>query len=255
MKKKLAILGCGIGYTLSPTIHTAILNSLGVECEFNVFDVTEGELDSAVSALRDEYDGFFVTKPYKNAVESYLTENHNKGGGVNVVKVDGDNLIGWSTDGAGFLAPLNALKLSFDSALIIGAGGAAQAIIRAVKPLIANVYVVNRDADKLKAVVEGEGVSYYNGEAVELIVNATTPAADNANPLDVFKPNVSAVKCAYEIVYANRVTPFMKSFSDGVTVIGGLSMLIYQAICGEEIILGTPLDKGAIYNELKEKIK
>lgn len=255
MKKKLAILGCGIGYTLSPAIHTEILRTQGIECDFSVFDVQPNELERAVSTLRAEYDGFFVTKPYKNEIEAYLDENHNTGGGVNVVKVDGLKLKGWSTDGAGFLAPLDELKLSFNSALIIGAGGAAQAIIRAVKPLIANVYVVNRDADKLKAVVEGEGVSYYNGEAVELVVNATTPAADNTNPLDVFKPNVSAVKCAYEIVYANRVTPFMKSFSDGVTVIGGLSMLIYQAICGEEIILGTPLDKGAIYNELKEKIK
>ena len=84
---KLCVVGSGIGYTLSPVIHGAVLGAMGVDAEYGVRDLPTGEFAKYAPELLSSYDGFNVTKPFKRDVIPFLSRLETGGmDAVNVVK-------------------------------------------------------------------------------------------------------------------------------------------------------------------------
>ena len=98
--KKFCVLGQGISYSLSPVHHSAIFEFFGEDCEYGVADVPPEKLYETVKKLIGEYDGFNVTKPYKESVARILGAS----GPINTVRCA--DCAATSTDAEGFFVRL-----------------------------------------------------------------------------------------------------------------------------------------------------
>lgn len=239
--RKAALLGRDISYTLSPKIHAAIAAAVGEELGFDVVDVPYDALDAEVGKLLIEYDGFFITKPYKNDVKRFL-KNYPANCGVNFVSCADRR--GYNTDGIGFMRALEASFGSSDgkikSALVLGAGGAAHSVSEALVQAGINVYVLNRTgitAAKMCAALGPKAQMYFNQPA-ELIVNCTSVGLHNDDVLTALCI-LPDFKYAFDLIYEPPVTPFLRRCeAAGARTANGLDMLIYQAIEGDKILFG-----------------
>lgn len=258
---KLCVTGSGISYTLSPVIHTAVLGAMGVEAEYGVRDIPAGEFAAAVPAMLREYDGFNVTKPFKRDIIPFLSRLETGGlDAVNVVKCGGSGAVGYNTDADGFAAALMELAGDVSGArvLMIGAGGAAEAVACALKKLGSEVAVINRTHSKAEALAAKFGMRAVKSAAeagsAEIIVNCATPSADA--PALPEGTNTGALRYAYDIVYSPEVTPLMTACeAAGAKTSNGLGMLIYQAIIADEIFTGRSGDRLRLRAAAEQAIK
>lgn len=152
---KVVLLAHPAGHSLSPIMHNAAFRAAGIDATYEALDVPPEQLPAAVAALRgSEYLGANVTVPHKQAVfelVDQLTPAAAAVGAVNTVIRRGERLVGHNTDGAGFVRGLEELT-SFAPAglvgancLVLGAGGAARAVVNALASAGASVHVINRN--------------------------------------------------------------------------------------------------------------
>jgi len=162
IRKKLAVIGCPVGHSLSPSMHNAAISYLNLDLDYSAVNVAENELEGFLKHAHEEYCGFNVTVPHKKAIVSLLdkvTEKALFANSVNTVVVNDDNsLYGDSTDGYGLEMALNELfgVVATDQAfLFVGCGGAAQA---AAVSLLFNgakeIYFVNRTIEKAELFIK-----------------------------------------------------------------------------------------------------
>jgi shikimate dehydrogenase len=206
-----------------------------------------------------ELHGLNVTIPHKETVTSrldHLTAAAAAAGAVNTIYWDGTALVGENTDVPGFLAGLAELPLSSqDAALVLGAGGAARAVVSALALSWRRIFITTRRLDQAKAVAEqifavsrpdAAGLQAVEivplpfvaaalGEATarcNLIVNATPIGMSpeiSASPWPGHLP-FPASAAVYDLVYNPRDTAFIQSARRaGVPAVGGLTMLVEQA--------------------------
>lgn len=256
---KLGLLGNGISYTLSPLVHGAAFDYLGVEGAYDVFDVPPESLGETVKKMRESLDGFNVTKPYKEKIIALIDEDRSGCGAVNTVAVKGGKAVGYNTDGSGFMrsfseeAELNA----GESVLILGAGGAAKVVVKTLFEAGFDVYVHNRTEEKLTPIVEATGAKVWRGERASAVVNCTSCGLKRGdNPLASLEHmlDIRSVKYAYDLIYSPPETDFLNRLkAAGARTKNGLDMLIYQAIRADEIILGVNLTD-ADYRKIKQKV-
>jgi shikimate dehydrogenase len=255
----LGLIGYPLGHSLSPKIHIAALRSCGLEGDYSLFpippDDTSG-LKNLLSRVRSgEIQGLNVTIPHKQNVMQFLDElapTAKAIGAVNTIYLRGDKLIGDNTDAPGFLADLKRefKPSSFPlhpSALILGSGGAARAVVYALlrdgwevtiaallmeqARELANSY---RDS---KLEITNTELSNIELSNVSLIVNATpvgmTPDIDSSPwPANVPFPHAAI----YDVVYNPRETKLVRdACSQGLSATTGLGMLIEQAALAFEI--------------------
>ncbi len=251
---KTALVGRDISYTMSPKVHAAISREIGEHISFDVLDIPYDRLESAVTDLINGYDGFFVTVPYKNDIKKYIDCNF--GGGVNVVR-SRDRAV-FNTDGIGFIRALDRnfknWRTSVSSVLVLGAGGAAYAVISALTQIGKKVYVLNRTLMHALKLCSALGAELYANQDAELVVNCTSVGV---NGEDVFKTLCVLPKFdyAYDLVYARGDTPFIRRVRQfGGQAANGLDMLIYQAIEGDSVLLGKKLDTESIFDNVKKAI-
>ncbi len=250
---KLCVVGSGISYTLSPVIHSAALNAAGVSAEYGVEDIPEAEFVASVPRLLRDYDGFNVTKPFKRAIIPYLSRVETGGlDAVNVVTCGADGATGYNTDAEGFALSLRDLAGDVGGmrTLVIGAGGAAEAVVFALSRAGAEVSIYNRTYEKAARLADGYGAAALTGagdlRGAELIVNCATYCA--GAPALPEGTDLSGVRYGYDIVYSPRVTPFMTACSRaGAKVCNGLGMLVYQAIVADGIFTQRKGDASAMY--------
>lgn len=251
-----ALLGRDISYTKSPVIHAAIAKALGIELTFDVADVPYDGLDRAAERLLVEYDGFFITKPYKNDIKRYL-DSVDTSCGVNFVRC-GDKR-GFNTDGIGFIRALDAEFPEWENdvtaALVLGAGGAAYAVAEALLNRGKKVYVLNRtmmNAAKLCGALHAE---IYLNQPAELVVNATSLGLKGEDALASLCV-LPDFKYAYDLVYSPPVTPFLRRCARaGAKTANGEDMLLYQAIEGDAILTGQKFDVSAVFDKASEILK
>lgn len=141
MPRTCFLIGHPIGHSLSPVIHSAAYESLGMDWHYAVMDVLEENIDAVLAGIDgDKVVGINVTIPHKQAVfrrVDSLTDTARAVGAVNTVYRRDGKLVGDNTDVAGFMSPLHLLAdrdWSSVSALILGAGGAARAVAHALYP-------------------------------------------------------------------------------------------------------------------------
>jgi shikimate dehydrogenase len=242
-------IGYPVDHSLSPRLHQAAFEVLGVDWVSVGFPVPPGEAATAIrgaSALG--IAGLSVTMPHKaDAARTVdeLTPLASRLGAVTCVRFEGGRMIGDSTDGAGLLLSLER-DADFVPAgrrcVVIGAGGAARAAVAALADAgAAEVVVVNRTEARAEEAARLAGPAGRTGtlddiEPAELVVHAT-PYGMVGNgevlgiaPLEVIAEVFRAGQVVMDLVYVPRWTPILEAASErGATVVDGLGMLVFQA--------------------------
>jgi shikimate dehydrogenase len=260
------IIGYPLGHTLSPVFQNAALKHHGIDELFEAWPTHPDDLAAKVESFRA--DGFLascVTLPHKQAVIPMIDELADTAiavGAVNWIINDNGHLTGHNTDSPGFLRALTELG-EFDpagkSALVFGAGGAARAIIHALKTAgVASMTIANRTvarAEELAADFSDDTLSINScgldaddlndiSLASDLLVNTSSMGMDggpapDATPVtaDAISPNA----VAYDAVYAPPMTPFLKDVEKaGAKSLRGFTMLLLQGAVGFELATGKP---------------
>ncbi|MEA3077535.1 MAG: shikimate dehydrogenase [Actinomycetota bacterium] len=239
-----AVVGDPITHSLSPAIHNAAFEALGLDWVFLAFAVPAGSAAPAVEAMRTfGLAGLSVTMPHKAGVIPALdglSPTAETLGAVNTIYRRGRDLIGDSTDGAGFLDALRHDE-GFDPAgkrcVVLGAGGAARAVVHALGGAgAADVAVVNRTAANAERAAALASVGRLGTEAdvdgADLIVNATPVgmAGVEGDSFLVDPARLGPGQVVADLVYHPIRTPLLHAARQrGAIAVTGLGMLIHQA--------------------------
>lgn len=248
------VVGAPVRHSLSPAILNAAFDAAGLDWAYVAFEVPEGRGPDVVAAMRAlDLAGLSVTMPHKAAVVpavdrcSPLAEAL---GAVNCLAWDGDEVVGHNTDGGGFLASLAAdagWSASGRRCAVLGAGGAARAVIAALGAAGADdVVVVNRTAERGRAAAALAGPVGRLGDAAdvaaaELVVNATSVGM-SGNPGVPVDPDVlHAGQVVVDLVYQPVDTALLVAAARaGAVAVDGVGMLVHQAALAFELWTAAP---------------
>ena len=245
------VIGDPISHSKSPGIHGFWLEQLGIEADYRAQHVTPEGLAEYFATRRDDpnWRGCNITIPHKQAAMEFVSDPGGvRGtiGAINTVIRDGDGLIGTNTDAGGFYAPIAGLDLEGKHALVIGAGGAARAILFALSKLgVARVTIQNRNVLKAAALLssfglKGDAVPLGTAiPAVDLLVNASALGMEGQPPLEIDLDPLPEDAVVYDIVYASRETGLLaQAHARELATVDGLDMLIGQAALAFELFFG-----------------
>lgn len=234
------ILGHSLGHSLSPVLHTWSFQRIGVPAVYLVWEVKAEALPVFMQSVRVlPIDGASVTIPHKEAVIEHLdglSDAAQRIGAVNTLYWRDGRLLGGNTDVVGFLAPL--LGRSFTSAMVLGAGGAARAVLAGLQELgVDTIFITNRSAQRAEKLAREFEVTAVDWEqrtaySAQLLVNATplgmlNKAVDDSPwPPNAFEPG----QTAYDLVYNPLKTCFLREAEEaGCDIVDGLAMFLGQA--------------------------
>jgi len=242
--KLVGLIGHPVEHSLSPKLHNSIYRSQEFDMVYLAFDVVEWELSNAVRGLSAlGFIGFNVTIPYKEKILPFLDEVDSMAaaiGAVNTVKIERNKLIGFNTDGAGFLDSLTRRDIYCKNKriVILGAGGAARAIgiyVAMEKPK--QMFIYNRTHSRAQELAHD--INQFVGmqicqassdipKQVDVIIN-TTPIGmwphTQGNPLQGYSLDSQTVVC--DIVYNPPMTKMLQYAQEkGCIIIGGKICLL-----------------------------
>ena len=249
------VLGWPLTRTLSPAIHTAAFRRLGFDWAYLAFPIPPDLLPQAVGGLRAlGAVGANVTIPHKETVIAHLDQLSGDAaaiGAVNTIQRLGDRLIGHNTDVDGFREFIGGdagINVSGSRALVLGTGGAARAVVKALDDLdAAEIVIAARSSERGSALTQLVGRAHATvadwdqaaalaSEAV-IVVNATPLGAEGENPVPdaIWHPGQVVV----DLVYSPPATPLVEAArAAGADAWGGLGMLVRQAAASFQIWTG-----------------
>jgi shikimate dehydrogenase len=246
------VIGNPIAHSKSPLIHRFWLDATGLTGDYRKTQVSADELGAFLAGRRDNPDwrGCNVTVPHKIAVLDHVEDR----GGVRAT-IGAANVVFWAKDGAlvatntdaaGFFAPIAGLELAGRPVTVIGAGGAARAILFALSRVaVGPVTILNRSPLKAAALLSTfklKGRTLPLNAAIPpsaLVVNASTLGMTGQPPLDVDLSHLEEDAVVYDAVYAPVETPLLaQARTLGLDTVDGLEMLVAQAAVGFELFFG-----------------
>jgi shikimate dehydrogenase len=255
--KKACVIGWPIGHSRSPLIHNYWLKKYGIDAVYEIQPVEAHKVVEFISSLpSSKFIGCNVTIPHKEAVfeaVSVADEIAARLGAVNTVYLRDEKVCGTNTDGEGFIASLNHSYPSFHlenkTAIVIGAGGAAKAIIGALLDAGAGrIGIINRTRTRILSLQKQFGAPVFEiNETIAdselkncaLLVNATSQGMEGQPPLELDLRNLNPNTLVADIVYTPLETAFLKrAKNQGNPTLGGLGMLLHQAVRGFELWFG-----------------
>jgi len=259
---RVALFAHPAGHSVSPAMHRAAFAATGVAGRYDAVDVAPDDLAAAVAALRAEpWWGANVTVPHKTAVVPLLDEltpAARRLGAVNTIVRRGRRLLGDNTDLPGFALALGALRpdLAGAAAVVVGAGGAARAVVAALLDAGARVSLHNRSRARAEALIAALGASTVRllddaalavaVGASDLLVQTTTVGMEGGpvgSPLATgVLPRRGAV---VDLIYRPARTPLLvDAQAAGLEVQNGLPMLVHQGALAFEAWTGVaaPVD-------------
>lgn len=256
MTKQYGIIGWPLGHTMSPTLHNWGFGEHGLDARYDAFPLEPKLLADFMERVRSEpISGMSVTIPHKRSVMDYLDHISDRAtavGAVNTLFWDGDSLCGENTDVLGLIAPLKNLGQLPDSALVLGAGGAARAAIVGFQELgIQRIAITNRTQSKALELADEFSVECIPwDERMEcgagLICN-TTPLGmsgdmETFTPWDA--PAFTPGNIAYDIVYNPLETRFLREAGEAdCQTISGLEMFLHQGLAQFHLWNGVSMDE------------
>jgi len=264
MTKRIFLLGHPVGHSVSPAFQQAALDHYGLDVRYEAMDVDPDSLARVVTSLRGlDVMGANVTVPHKEATVALLDELEEEARlirAVNTIENREGKLVGHNTDARGFLRALKE-EAGFDpkgkTALVLGAGGAARAVVVALAGAgVESLIVANRTLERAKALVDSLRFMLPSTEVVDLhsdslaaiaarsqlIVNCTSVGMSGGTgagetPIEAGIIPARALVC--DLVYNPRETPMMReAAAAGAQVLGGLPMLVYQGAAAFELWTG-----------------
>jgi shikimate dehydrogenase len=200
--------------------------------------------------------GLSITAPHKQTVMEcldWIDPDAKEIGAVNTVVVEGDRLLGYNTDAAGFIDPLlkRFTTLRDAKVAIIGAGGAARAAIWALQRQQANVTLFARNVTKAQPLADLFGIACVSLAGAsfagyDLVIN-TTPVGSGAyiDQSPVTREQLSGSRCVYDLIYnPARTLLIHEALEAGCETLGGLEMLVAQAGLQFELWTGRKFSRG-----------
>ena len=271
------VVGHPVAHSRSPLIHGHWLDAFGLDGRYDRIDVAPERFPEFLSTLRDQgLAGGNVTIPHKEAafgLVEVLTPHAERIGAVNTLYFDASGrLTGDNTDGLGFIAHLDqTLGLDWTrrgdgSAVVLGAGGAARAIVVGLLDRgIRRIHVSNRTSERARSLLslDPERVSVVDwGELplvlkqAGLLVNTTSLGMVGHPPLVLDLNRLPPDAAVADIVYAPLETALLAAArARGLVAVDGLGMLLHQAVPGFERWFGhrpsvTPALRARIVSDL-----
>ena len=232
---------CGIvlhpaGHTLSPLLHETAYEALGIRARYVAFDVTSANLAAAVTGMRAlGIRQLSVSLPHKEAVLALAdraSEHAQRIGAANTLTRVGDEIVADNTDWVGVRQTLEGHDWQGRRATVVGAGGAARAVVYALRALKFEVTVVNRSAKRAERLGADLGARVGTlDEPWDLLVN-TTPLGmhpdTEATPVEAERLCPGAV--VFDTVYRPLETRLLREArTEGCPTQDGLDMLVHQA--------------------------
>jgi shikimate dehydrogenase len=239
---KTGVIGHPIAHSKSPLIHNYWIAEHGLNGGYEAIDIPPEDLPEALPRLlRDEgYKGFNLTLPHKEIALGICDEIDDLAravGAVNTVWIDESGKIcGTNTDVFGFIENLGPVPLG--PAVILGAGGAAKAILHGLLQAgISEIRVTNRTRDKAEALAVNGRVKVFDWDArhdaldrAALLVNTTSLGMYGKPPLEIDLGALPSSAVVNDIIYAPLMTDLLRAAeARGNSVVTGIGMLLHQA--------------------------
>ena len=272
-----AVVANPIKHSISPFIHNQAFEATNTNGVYLAWEVKGTDLAETVANIRRyQMFGINLSMPYKEQVIPYLDQLSEEArliGAANTVVNREGTLIGYNTDGKGFFKSLPSFKISGKRMVLLGAGGAAKAILaQAILDGVSQVSVFVRSGsiEKTRPYLEklqnetGFKVDLFALEDVselqaritdsDLLVNATSVGMDGVSqpiPTSIVLPEKILVA---DVIYQPFETPFLKwARNQGNHAVNGLGMLLYQAAEAFQLWTGKEMPTDQIWELLKQK--
>jgi len=273
-QKRYAVIGHPIGHTMSPFIHKRLFEMRDIDADYGVYDIPTEDLIGKIQELKS-LDGFNITIPHKQAIIPFLKQMDQKASlyqSVNTVKNNGC-LEGYTTDPDGFLSALGQAGIPLKGRVVIlGTGGVARTI--AYEATMAGCFVML--AVRRKSLSHAASLSgalrndVHNGDTepcrldclsghIDLLINATPVGMyPQIDEMPVGREILENTEYVFDAVYNPMETKLLKTAREcGCKVLGGLSMLVWQAAASHKIWDGSQYtydEIAALCEETKQEL-
>lgn len=259
--KKFAVIGHPIGHTMSPFIHKRLFEIRGIDAEYTKLDIAPENLAREYNKTLSKLDGYNITIPHKQNIIPFVDKIDDKAkmyGSVNTVANLNGIATGYTTDPDGFLKALESAGIVLGGRVVIlGCGGVARTMAYevALKNLpvmfavrIEDVNIAQTLCEDIKNTINSASADYctipqLSGD-IDVLVNATPlgmyPKIENVPVSDKIINSCAAV---FDAVYNPLETLLVKKAkANGAKAVGGMSMLVWQAVVSHEKWDGSEYD-------------
>jgi len=264
--KKLCVIGDPVDHSLSPIIQNAMIRAAGLDFAYGACRVLGEETAGWLTRAKTEgYAGFNATMPHKQTLVKLadeLSDDAARIGAVNTVCIRDGRVYGHNTDGEGFLRALREADMepAGKTVLVLGAGGAARAVVyKLIEAGAAHVVVANRTvarAEQLCGEFAAAACDFAadtlasHAARSDLVVNCTnlgmTGVANQFADLS-FLERLPAHAGVFDLIYSPRRTALLERAEQlGLQISNGLGMLIWQGVYALEHFAGEKLDEAAL---------
>ncbi|KAA0549335.1 shikimate dehydrogenase [Bacillus sp. BGMRC 2118] len=273
MEKLYGVIGDPISHSMSPLMHNTAFTHHGLDARYMAFHVTPERLSSAIEGLKGlNIGGINVTIPHKVTVMKYLDEIDQLAkqiGAVNTIVNKKGKLIGYNTDGIGFVNSLKPLlqekKLQNQSILLIGAGGAARAIYYSlVAEGCTTVDVSNRTIVNAELLTKGNpcsnAITIHDAEqqlhTYDIIINTTSVGMyPQTNELPIQIDHIKTGAIVSDIIYNPLETRLLiEAKQRGAITQNGIDMFVFQGALAFEKWTGIYPDIETMKSVIKKKL-
>ncbi|WP_077618880.1 shikimate dehydrogenase [Bacillus sinesaloumensis] len=250
MEKVYGVIGSPISHSMSPVMLNDIFEHYKLNARYHAFHVRPGEVKAAIEGVRAlGLSGINVTIPHKVEVIPYLDEVEEVAaniGAVNTIVNENGKLIGYNTDGNGFIRSLNRVisneELRSANVLLIGAGGAARGIFISLAAMgVKKIDIVNRTVERATAIIDDckfdvdshalstEEASIHLGK-YQVIVNTTSVGMHpNVEDMPLSVENIASKAIVSDIIYNPFETKLLhEAAKHGAIIQNGIGMFVYQ---------------------------
>lgn len=263
--KLYGLIGERLTHSMSPQIHSMLMESIGIQGHYSLFQVQKHRLSEAVHGLSAlGAVGANVTIPYKVSIIKYLdflSPEAQKIGAVNTIAFKNEKIIGYNTDYHGFKKALKAasIEISGKKAVILGTGGASRAVLQCLMDSGASDILMVSRAPGSNPEGNIRTISYEELKGVkgwDIIINCTPVGMYpdiEASPVD--KKVISSFSSAVDLIYNPSETVFLKYARQlGIPHANGLYMLVSQAAASQKIWQGIIIPE-SIVEDIYEKLR
>lgn len=263
------LFGYPVEHTLSPAMHNAAFEALGLDYCYVAFPVHPDYLGEAVKAIRAlNLCGVNVTIPYKEKVIPFLDDIDKEAsyiGAVNTIVNSKGMLKGYNTDGRGFMQSLFECGISAEGkeVLIVGAGGASRAISHYVGKEAKKLCLYDIEKEKAERLIADLKKNFDNISTVDdiskiekyhILINATPLGLKEEDPLPFDTSLLRSDQIVYDLIY-KKTRLLDEASKKGCLTLDGLGMLLWQGVFAFELWTGVspPVDimRDALYKNLR----
>jgi len=249
MKRLFGVIGDPISHSMSPMMHNDAFENLNIEGYYHAFNILPSDLEIAVRGMKAiGIEGFNVTIPHKASILPMLDridQLANAIGAVNTVVREGNDFVGYNSDGVGFIRSLQdrwKKDLKNEKTLIIGAGGAAKAIFYSLASEgVVKMDICNRTPDRAQALVDHcpfqcetnildlSEASEQLAEYTLVIQTTSIGMSPNVNEIPLSLDNLQPHSHAVDIIYNPLETKFLREARQrGASTQNGIGMFVHQ---------------------------